>query len=480
MRRIITILFILSLIISCDSENKNPDILFIAVDDLNDWVNCLGGREGVFTPNLDHLAGEGMLFKNAHCTAPACCPSRTSVMTGVRPSTSGIYANKNEWRKSPVLANAKTIPEYFREQGYAVKGAGKIFHALSWIRHAYGIDQNDPDIWDEYWPSKSRQLPDSYWPEGTVIDSNDYVTWPIQGGAGTENRPSHFFDYGALGEDELMADHKVVNWAIEQLKSDHDQPLFLAVGIFRPHIPWFVPQKYFDLYPIENVKLPDVIENDLGDVSEVGKRWLRRHWQDWMLENDQWRYAVQAYCASISFADAQLGRLMKGLEESGRADNTIVVLWSDHGMHIGEKEQWEKFTLWEESTRVPLILKAPGVTHKSGSVSNEAVSLLDIFPTLVDLSGGQNFDQLEGSSLLPLLENPESQRDEPAITTFHFNNHSVRTERWRYIRYNNGDEELYDHQNDSDEYHNLAKNIENRELMDELARWLPDVNYPEK
>ena len=456
-----------------------PDILFIAIDDLNDWANCMGGREGVFTPNLDKLASQSVLFANAHCTAPACCPSRTSVMTGVRPSSSGIYENTQEWRKSPILADAETIPEYFKKIGYAVKGAGKIFHALSWIRTGYGLDQNDPDIWDEYWPSKERQLPDSYWPEGAVSDTNGYVNWPLVAGPGTKNRPSGFFDFGPLGNDEQMADHKVVDWAINQLQTEREEPLFLAVGIYRPHIPWFVPQQYFDMYPPEQLKLPKIRENDLDDVSDVAIRWVRRKWQEWMLENGQWGPAVQAYCASVSFADAQLGRLLKGLDESPKAKNTIVVLWSDHGMHIGEKEQWEKFTLWEESTRVPLVLKVPGITPAGGAVSREAVSLLDIYPTLVEITGGKVFPQLEGISLMPMLNNPAVCREEPAITTYHFNNHSVRTERWRYIRYNNGDEELYDHRNDPDEFHNLAGIRDYKAIIDDLARWIPKVNFAE-
>lgn len=466
------------LLISCSEQDKQPDILFIAVDDMNDWINPLGGRDNMYTPNLDALAAKGMLFENAHCTAPACCPSRTSVMTGVRPGTSGIYSNNHLWRQSPVLKNAITIPEYFRDQGYTVKGGGKIFHALSWIQTAYGVDQNDSTIWDDYFPSLSRSMPPSVWPETYSIDEKKTVTWENIAGKDTEGRPSYFFDWGSLGKKEDMADYKVVDWAISELKKNHDKPLFLAVGIFRPHIPWFAPEEYFDLYPTEQRDLPAIIDNDLDDVSEVALPWLRRRWQQWMLENNEWANAVQAYEACISFSDEMVGRLIKGLEESGRAENTIIVLWSDHGMHIGEKEQWEKFTLWEESTRVPLIVIAPGTT-KAGSISKEAVSLLDVFPSLVSLSGGEIFDQLEGTDLTPLLKNPEAERDIPAITTFHRNNHSVRTERWRYISYNNGDEELYDHVSDPDEFYNLAGNPEYRAIMDSLKLWIPDINREE-
>jgi arylsulfatase A-like enzyme len=462
----------------CQEKPKDsggrPNVLFIAIDDMNDWVGGMGWREGVLTPNLDRLVSEGVLFTNAHCVAPASSPSRASVMTGVRPSTSGVYANHHDWRLAPALESAKTLPEYFKEIGYIVKGGGKLFHGLCWIQTSYGVDQNDPSLWDEYFPSRQRSIPRAIYPEPVYEDSLGTISWQTMAGADTENRPSWFFDYGPLGEDEQMADYQVIDWAVSELKKDHDKPLFLGVGIYRPHIPWFVPQKYFDLYPLDEIKLPEIIDNDLDDVSEIAHSWLRRGWQEWMIQNNQWEEAVRAYQASISFADAMLGRLIDGLKESGKFDNTIIVLWSDHGMHIGEKEHWEKFTLWERSTRVPLAIVGPGV--KRGSSSNQAVSLLDIFPTLVELTENQPFDQLEGESLLPLLKDPGAIKVSPAITTWHFGNHAVRSERWRYISYHNGDEELYDHENDRNEFYNLAKDPSYRDLMDSLKQWLPQVN----
>jgi len=460
-----------------DTQDK-PDVLYIMIDDMNDWVSCLGDRHGVHTPNLDNLASKGILFSNAHCSAPASAPSRASTITGVSPSTSGVYVNQHDWRESPVLDTVKTIPEYFKDIGYTAKGAGKLFHALCWIQTSYGIDQNDPAIWDEYYPSKHRSLPETVFPESAQEDSEGTITWTPLAAPETENRPSWFFDYGALGEDENMADYKVIDWAIEQLNKDHDQPLFLGVGIYRPHLPWFAPQEYFDQYPLEEIELPKVKENDLDDVSEVSLNWVRKNWQDWVVKNDQWKKAVQAYKASMTFADAMLGRLIDGLKESGRFDNTIIVLTSDHGMHLGEKEHWEKFTLWERSTRVPLIFVAPNI--EENAVSNEPASLLDIFPTLVDLTNQESFDQLEGQlegeSLLPLLMDPESTREKPAITTWQYGNHAIRDNRWRYIHYNNGDEELYDHRNDPNEFNNLAKDPDYRHIMDSLKKWLPEKN----
>ena len=469
---LISILLTLFLL-GCQRESKPPNILFIAIDDLNDWVGCMNGRSDMHTPNIDRLADSGVLFTNAHCSAPACCPSRTSLLTGVSPSTSGVYSNRDEWRESEVLKDAVTIPEYFGSKGYTVKGCGKIFHALSWIQSDYGKDQNDPDIWNEFYPSKSRQLPESYWPEGAVIDSAKTVRWPEVAGNGTPNRPSYFFDYGSLGTDELMADSKVVDWAIEQLLKQYEDPLFLAVGLYRPHIPWFVPESYFDRYPLTSMEMPEVMANDLEDVSSYTDRWLRRTWQQWMIENDEWKNAVQAYSASITFCDAMVGRLLDGLKQSEKEDNTIVILWSDHGMHIGEKEHWEKFTLWEESTRVPLIFRIPGNENQAGRRCNEAVSLLDVYPTLVDVLGDYIPESLEGVSLKSLLFDANAMRREPALTTYGPGNHAVRSDRWRYISYANGDEELYDHKMDPNEYQNLAKMESYRDTIRRLAAWLP-------
>jgi arylsulfatase A-like enzyme len=459
-----------------------PNVLFIAVDDLNDWVTCLGGRKGVHTPNLDRLAARGMLFTNAHCAAPACNPSRVAVMTGVRPSTSGVYHNVQSWRQTPRLAEAVTLPEHFRSNGYVATGGGKIFHALSWITEGYGKQRNDPDIWDRYFPSKDKPMPDALWPAAAKvkISAQGYVNWQaIAFPADAKGqRPPHYFDFAPLTQPEnQMADHQVVDWAIGELGRGHDKPFFLAVGLFRPHIPWFAPRKYFDLYPLEEVFLPKVQEGDLDDCGKAGIRSVRRAWHKWLVENDQWRQAVQGYLACISFADSQIGRLIDALDNSPCVDNTIIVLWSDHGMHIGEKEQWEKFTLWEESTRVPLIVVAPGVT-KAESRCGQPVSLVDVYPTLIELCGLPNRNDIEGTSLVELLRNPSANRAEPAITTWGQNNHAIRTDRWRYIRYGNGEEELYDHRSDGDEFTNLVVSdpAGSRPVIKELARWLPTIN----
>lgn len=458
-----------------------PNVLFIAIDDLNDWVNCLGGRAGVHTPHIDRLARRGMLFTNAHCAAPACNPSRVAIMTGVSPASSGVYNNGQDWRSSPRLERAVTLPEHFRSSGYLAYGGGKIFHALSWITAGYGKQQNEASLWDSYWPSATQPMPDPLWPAAANATRNDkgYLTsTAIARGINIKGRPPHFFDWAAIDQPESgTADHKVVDWAVRELAQPRTKPFFHAVGIFRPHVPWYAPRKYFELYPREHLVLPKVLEGDLDDVPPAGHRGIRKKWHQWLVENKEWVGAVQGYLASISFADAQVGRLLDALDNSPHAANTIVVLWSDHGMHIGEKQQWEKFTLFEESTRVPLIVIAPGVT-KAGSVCDRPVNLLDVYPTLNELCGLPKRDDLDGQSLVPLLKEPNAVWQRPSITTWGAGNHAARGQRYRYIRHPNGDEQLYDHRVDPDEFHNLADKPELSGVKQRLAKWLPATSAP--
>ena len=458
---------------------ERPNVLFIAVDDLNDWVNCMGGRKGVHTPNFDRLAKRGILFTNAHCAAPACNPSRVAMMTGVSPSSSGVYNNGQDWRRSPRLKTAVTIPEHFRAGGYEAYGGGKIFHALSWIVDGYGKQQNEAKLWDSYWPSAMKPMPDPQWPVASEAKrgTNGYLySKPIAVGKSLEGRPAHFFDWAPDDQPESgTADHKVVDWASGELARKGNKPFFHAVGIFRPHIPWYAPTQYFNLYPEKEVFLPKVKEDDLDDVPKRGHYGIRKKWHQWILENDEWRGAVRGYLASISFADAQVGRLLDALDKSPHVKNTIVVLWSDHGMHIGEKQQWEKFTLFEESTRVPLMIVAPGVT-KAGTNCDRPVGLIDVYPTLIELCGLSERNDLDGVSLVPLLKNPKAEWERPAITTWGRNNHSARGQRYRYIRHPNGDEQLYDHEVDPDEFTNIANRPHLASVKERLAKWLPKEN----
>jgi arylsulfatase A-like enzyme len=459
------------------------NILFIAVDDLNDWVNCLGGYDGaVHTPHLDALAARGTLFTNAHCSAPICNPSRTSLLTGISPATSGVLANGKRWREAPALQDAVTLPELFRKQGYHTSGSGKMFHALSWLNDTYGIDQNDARAWDEYFPSLERQMPPDRFPAGATLTGTDAAwryEWPrvAKGnGSRTDINIPYFMDWGALPDsDARYADEAVADWAARELQKPQPKPFFLAVGIFRPHIPWFVPQAYLDRYPLDRVVLPRERRQWRDGLPEAGRGMgaERRRWHAWIVANGEWKRAVQGYLASISFADAQIGAVLSALGRSPHAANTTVVLWSDNGFHLGERETWEKFTLWEESTRVPLIIASPGLTSP-GSRCVRPVSLLDLYPTLLDFCGlAPPPQRLEGVSLMPLLRDPAAPRTAAAVTTHEDGNHAVRSERWRYIRYRDGSEELYDHQTDPNEQNNLAGRDEYRPVIAEHAKWLP-------
>lgn len=439
------------------SKQPKPNVLFIAIDDLNDWTGCLGGHPDVKTPHLDRLAQRGVLFANAHCPAPACNPSRAAMLTGIRPSTSGVYHNSQPWRRSPVLKDAVTLPQHFMAHGYRVVGSGKIYHG------AYP----DPASWHEYWPSKIETKPED------PVPPQDKQ--PLNGIPNTAH-----FDWGPVDVgDEAMGDWQVADWVIDQLGKKHDEPLFLACGFYRPHLPWYVPKKYFDMYPPDKITLPNVKEDDLDDVPPIGKRMARPDGDHKnVIEHKQWRKAVQGYLASISFVDACVGRVIDALDKSGYRDNTIVVLWSDHGWHLGEKLHWRKFALWEEATHNVMMIVAPGVTKPGGRCA-APVNTLDVYPTLVDLCRLGPRKELEGVSLMPLLKDPQARWNRPALTTHGWNNHSIRSERWRYIRYSDGTEELYDHTKDALEWTNLAKDPKYAEVKRDLARWLPEKNAPD-
>jgi arylsulfatase A-like enzyme len=444
-----------NMLLSAKSIRNKPNVLFMAIDDLNDWVGCLGGHPEVKTPNLDRLASQGVLFTNAHCSAPACNPSRASLMTGILPSTSGVYHNSNPWRQSYALKNAVTIPQHFMAHGYSAVGGGKIYHGAF----------PDPPSWQSYFPSQQKNKPDDPMPPNR----------PINGIPNTAH-----FDWGPVDvPDEEMGDRKVAAWAIKQLQKKHDKPFFLACGFFRPHLPWYVPRKYFDMYPPDKVTLPNVNENDLDDVPPIGRKMARPQGDHKkVIEHHQWRKAVQGYLASISFVDTCVGMVIDALDKSDCADNTIIILWSDHGWHLGEKLHWRKFSLWEEATHNVLMAVVPGVTKPAGRCPRP-VSMLDIYPTLIELCGLAPKNELQGISLVPLLKDPEAEWDRPALTTYGRNNHSLRSERYRYIRYSDDTEELYDHDKDELEWNNLAKDPKYTEIKKQLAKWLPRTNVPE-
>lgn len=423
---------------------RKPNVLFIAVDDLNHWVRHLGRNPQAKTPNIDRLAARGVTFTRAYCAAPLCNPSRAALMSGLRPSTTGVYLNSTDWR--PLIPEERTLPSHFRGHGYRVAGAGKIYHG--------GFDRRSE--WDDYYKFAGAG--------GRGVDG------PLKrGGAGGIN-------FAELdGDDDVLADHHVVSWTIGELGKERDRPFFLACGIFRPHLPWNVPKKYFDLYDLEDIRLPPVKESDLDDVPPAGVRMANPGGDHAAITGAGiWKECVRAYLASISFADAQVGRLIDALDASPHRDDTIIVLWGDHGWHLGEKLHWRKFSLWEEATRAPLIWVVPGTT-KPGGVCDRTVDFMSIYPTLSDLCGLPVPGHVEGPSIRRLLADPKAEWSTPALTTYGFRNHAVRTERWRYIRYADGSEELYDAIADPLEWTNLAGREDLAGVKAELARGFPSV-----
>ena len=425
------------------AQSKKMNILFIAVDDLNHWVGYLDRNKQVKTPNLDRLAAMGVSFANAYCAAPVCCPSRAALMSGLRPSTSGVYDNGDDWRTAIPIDLPMTT--HFRKNGYQVLGGGKIYHG--------GYDRDEE--FDYYFHGGQNN------PNKNVVKKGQFggIKWAQLD-----------------ADDDVLHDYHVASWAAEELMKKHDKPLFLAAGIFRPHMPWNVPKKYFDLYPLDKIELPPYREDDLKDLPAEGLKMANPRQDHEKIESEtQWKEAIQAYQACISYADAQIGRILDAYEKSPERDHTMIVLWGDHGWHLGEKHHWRKFSLWEEATRAPMMWYVPGVTQP-GTICKQTVDFMSIYPTLFSLNGLAIPKHNEGVSIVPLLKNPDAAWDTPALTTFGENNHSVRSAKWRYIRYTKGGEELYDETADPYEWTNLADDPKYAAVKKDLAKWLPKVN----
>jgi arylsulfatase A-like enzyme len=459
----------------CQSEApKYPNVLFIAVDDLNDWVGFLKGHPQVQTPNMDRLARRGVAFASAYCAAPLCCPSRAAVFSGRQPFRTGIYhngANIRQYHPKIVL-----LPRYFADHGYRTMGTGKLLHHRS------------PDLFEEYYTPEQRWSPlrgardAEYTPEELGSKQTD-PRHVVPGGVGGKpvmlplNRmPSDRNPRGSAGEsfdwgpfdvaDDAMGDGLITGWAAERLQRERarDRPFLLCVGYYRPHIPLYAPRRYFELYPEATTAHPRVLESDLDDLGATGRRWavepVTAGAHKTVVAHGQWRAAVAAYLACVSFVDAQVGRLLDALDAGPHRDNTVIVLWGDHGWHLGEKEHWGKWTGWERATRVPLVIAPARSTtpgSRTGALCQRPVSLVDLFPTLVELCGLPALGDtgIDGRSLVPLFTDP-GRETRPVVTTFDFQNYSVRTDRWRLIHYQDGSEELYDHASDPDEWRNLA------------------------
>ena len=418
-----------------------PNVLFIAVDDLNHWVGHLGRNRQTKTPNLDRLAAMGVSFSNAHCAAPLCNPSRAALLSGKRPGTLGIYENDQPYEA--VLSPQDSLVTRFKEAGYATMGMGKLWHG--------GIG------WKGQWSlTGPRETP-------TAAKLDDRSIGGIR--------------FGILdGDDTAVGDTQIADFGIEQLSKDHADPFMLVLGFHKPHMPWNVPKKYYDLHPLDQIELPPVQANDLADIPAAGVKMAKPN-QDHaaVLASGRWKEAVQGYLAAISYLDAQVGRVLDAYEKSPHRDETIICLWGDHGWHLGEKEHWRKFALWEEATRAPLIWVVPGMTQPGG-MCDAPVDFMGIYPTLTGLCGLPRPESVEGHDLRPLLADPKAPWTNVAITTFGRSNHAIRSDRWRYIRYADGSEELYDHASDPYEWTNLAGRPEHQGVKTELQKRLPETN----
>jgi arylsulfatase A-like enzyme len=427
------------------ADAKKPNVLFIAIDDLRDWVGYLHHNEQTKTPNIDRLAKMGTAFTRSYCAAPVCNPSRTALMSGIRPSTTGVYGNETDWRK--IVLEDKPLTAAFRGAGYFVCGAGKIYHG-SFERRSE---------WDDY------------------LDN--------EGGGKAEKKLSpNAKDDGVGGikfapldcEDKDLPDWNITDYGIEQLGKAHEKPFFLAVGLHKPHMAWNVPQKWYDMFPLSDIKLPPYKEDDLADIPPAGVAKPQGDHQA-MLDSGRWKEAVQAYLAATAYTDMNIGRLLDAFDKSPHKDNTIIVFWCDHGWHLGEKHHWRKFALWEEATRAPLLWVVPGLT-KPGGVCERTVDLMSIYPTLMELCGIPKPAHVEGLSIKPLLADPAAAWATPALTTHGFNNHGIRNEGWRYIRYANGEGELYNEATDPNEWTNLAQDPQYNDTKAELAKSIPATN----
>lgn len=440
------------------AKDSRPNVLLIGIDDLNDWTGSLGGHPQAYTPNIDRFANSGTLFANAHCQSPVCMPSRASMMTSRYPSSTGLYflfpQNHDE---SPQLEGVLTMPERFAQEGYEVMGAGKLFHNRE-NDHVFGSVGEYGGNFGTFGPYPEKQM---------VYDA-----------------PPKLWDWGVYpknDDDSETPDYQIAQWAKDKLEQDYDKPFFLAAGFYRPHVPMYATQKWFDRFPLEEIQLPLVKDGDWDDLPDYAIDLTNLEHisptQEWMLEHGQWEHAVQSYLASIAFVDSCVGIVLDALENSPHKSNTIVVVFSDHGFHMGEKKHWAKRTLWEDGTRVLMAISGPGLGAQQRST--KPVGLIDIYPTLLELCGMKADKGHEGHSMSPLIDNPRTDDwSRPTLTNFGKGNNAVRSEYWRYIRYLDGSEELYDHRWDPHEWANLASNPAFNDVKASLAKWLPEREAP--
>lgn len=436
----------LGILSAMPAEATRPNVLFISIDDLNEWVEPFNdparGKPKIETPNLRKLASRGVAFTNAHTPVPVCRPTRASIMAGVYPRNNRTTI-ENYSNRTLEFTGVTTLTQHFRRHGYLALGGGKIFPALSKPeRH-----------WDVF--ELFARPPDQKRNPSVLLNGL------------TDMHPKDPFDWGAVEYEVLeMSDVQIAEWAIEALGKDYDRPFFLGVGFHFPHLPWYLPRVHLDRYPTESVALPVVREDDLDDVPPEGRKiawWSpRTKTTDYegsdhrkVLDAGVWKSAVRAYSAASTFVDDQIGRVLEALDNSAHADNTIVVAFADNGWHLGEKQRWRKMALWEESTRIPLVISYPKMLPRGREVGF-AVSLVDLYPTLLEMAGLPAPDhELDGESLIRTLDGGNAAGERFALSVWGRGNVAIRDDRWRYIRYARSGEELYDHAGDRMEHVNL-------------------------
>ncbi|TWT50630.1 Choline-sulfatase [Rubripirellula amarantea] len=433
------------------SSAERPNVLMICIDDLNDWVEPLGGHPQVKTPAMAELASRGMNFRNAHCQSPLCNSSRTSLMTSRRPSSTGIYGLGPWFRNVDEFRNITTLPQHFARAGYETYSAGKVYHGGYFQKTPEGIEVEFQHVGP---PGRAGIGPPKKLVPPTPGGDHPLVDWGV-------------FDH----EESDKGDYQVASWVVDQIgEMESSKPFFMACGFFLPHVPCHTTPKYWDMYPDETLIMPPIDHVERSDCSPFS--WYL-HWElpeprlSWLEDNNEHRNLVRAYLSCITFMDTQIARVLEALDQSPYADNTIVCLWSDHGWHLGEKNISGKNTLWERSTHVPLIFVGPGI--ESG-VCEQPAELLDVFPTLADLAGLEVPAELEGVSLKPQVVDPSESR-RPAVTEHNPGNYAIRDQRYRLIRYADGSEELYDMVADPNEYSNIIDDSKHAEAASRLREF---------
>jgi arylsulfatase A-like enzyme len=444
---------------------ERPNVLFLVVDDWNDMMTAMGDSQ-VKTPNLDKLAAQGMVFTNAHVPGVYCAPSRTAIMTGLQPFNTGCYENEPHMYNLP---DHKDLPQYFKANGYKVHGGGKVYHHMPGYVDLRGFDEYF--VWNE--DLKKKGWPLDSWGEGAPIVQKD---GPYSDVAKYTNYDNFDFLVMPNEEEEKIVDTITANWAADFLKQKHDQPFFLAYGTYAPHKPNYAPKKYFDMYPMDQIQTMPYLENDHEDMPPSAQKAVLRKFRKMkgIIEHGDLERVLQAYFASCSYADAMLGRVLQSLAESPYADNTIVVLWSDNGYHLHEKGIWAKHTLWERTTNVPFIWAGPGVPK--GIKSDLTVGIIDTFKTLIDLCDLPENPDLDGESLIPVFNNPDTAKDRMVITT-NKKDYSVVNRDWRYISRSDG-EELYNLKKDPNEWTNLADQPELKAIKEKFSSVIPSDPVP--